>query len=336
MKPNKIDLKVGYLCNDNCIHCAIAHARRDLKAKQIETELTTEQVKAQIDLYHDKQYDTIILTGGEITIRKDFLEIVQYASQRFKAVDIQTNGRKLATDANLEVLSKLDNVHYIVAIHGPNSDVHDSITRKKHSFEQTTNSIKKMVALPNHPSVLAKFVLSNLNKQYICQTVRLASELGCEKINIAYMHGCTDDYQLLDQLLPSYKEITPIVDQAFDLGDQLGIYVTVETFPLCTVKPSRYDRVDDLLLPTFELTVQPVNEKDYQWNSVRVDSNKLKQQQCLSCGFQLNCEGPWEEYWDVRKGEGLNPPINNGHIIPIVPDRHASRLSGYARLFGAK
>ncbi len=332
MKQRRIDLKVGYLCNDDCVHCAIAHNRQRLQSNNIETELTTNQVKQLIDRYSE-QYSHVTLTGGEITIRKDFLDIIKYASDKFQVVDVQTNGRKLATAQNIDQLSQLNNIDYVISIHGPNKDIHECITRKPHSFEQTVNSIRKMVCLPNKPRVLLKFVVSNYNKDYICDTVQFAYDLGCRYIDIAYMHGCTDNYQTLQQLLPSYGDIKEGVNKAIEFGKNLGVRVTVETFPLCVIASKHYDSIDEMVLSSMDMSVQAVGEDVYNWNEVRINNNKLKTNQCNNCSFRNNCEGPWEEYWDIHGGQGLNAILPNKPAIPLISQNRASVLSGYAQLF---
>ena len=64
-----IDLKVGFSCNNNCIHCVISD-------KTKEKDLSLEQIKELVNGYIE-QYGEIqlTLTGGEVTIRKDFIQL---------------------------------------------------------------------------------------------------------------------------------------------------------------------------------------------------------------------------------------------------------------------
>ena len=330
-KTTKIDLKVGYLCNNDCVHCAINSARSELISKGIATELTTDQVKNLIDLYC-KDYQTITLTGGELTVRKDFLDILQYASQRYKFVELQTNGRKLTEKNKLDTLANLNNVVYSIAIHGSTSEIHDAITQRKHSFDQTINSIKQLTKLPNKPHIAAKFVLTNFNKHDILQTVQFVKMLGCQQIDIAYAHGCTDDKQLLKQLLPSYDEVSGLVNQAIRYGKDNNIKVTVETFPLCTIDPENYDCVDEFLLSSISAFVHPVNEELYNWNEGRVHANKTKCNQCNNCCLRNNCEGPWSEYWPIHNGKGLQSILSDKPPLPIVLENRAAKVAGVIKI----
>ena len=330
---NKIDLKVGYLCNNDCIHCAISHARAQLQQQGIDTELTTDQIKTMIDQY-SQQYNGITLTGGEITIRKDFIELLEYASSKFDFVELQTNARKLAKNDNLEHLAKMNNVVYSIALHGTTAKIHDKVTQKKHSFDQTISSIKQLAALANKPKITIKFVLSNFNKRCICDMIKFTSELGCAQIDIAYVHGCTEDHDLLVKMLPTYQEIKDDVNKALEIGKNCGVKVPLETFPLCTIDPQFYESVDELLLQSINAFVHPVNDHLYDWNQDRIQFNKLKTKQCNHCFLKNNCEGPWLEYWDVHtQGQGLQPVLVNKSALPLIKNDSANKLAGYIKIF---
>ena len=73
------DIKTGFTCNNSCIHCVIAPIRDDLQNNQKELDSPTDEVKRFIDEAVARGSDTVVLTGGEVTIRKDFSEIVEYA-----------------------------------------------------------------------------------------------------------------------------------------------------------------------------------------------------------------------------------------------------------------
>ena len=63
------DLKVGFTCNNKCLHCVVED-KKDTK------DLTLEEIKHIVD-NNVAENDTVVLTGGEVSIRKDFYEIVK-------------------------------------------------------------------------------------------------------------------------------------------------------------------------------------------------------------------------------------------------------------------
>lgn len=73
-------------CNFRCPYC------NRLTGPETGVELPLERVLAVIDLLHAGRLRYLHLTGGEPTVRRDLLRIVQYARERGIRVGISTNG----------------------------------------------------------------------------------------------------------------------------------------------------------------------------------------------------------------------------------------------------
>ena len=86
-----IDLKVAFSCNNNCIHCVISD-------KTQEKDLSLEQIKELVNGYI-KQYGEIqlTLTGGEVTIRKDFTQLMEFVKEK----KLEGRERNIHTSQNL-------------------------------------------------------------------------------------------------------------------------------------------------------------------------------------------------------------------------------------------
>ena len=101
------DLKVGYACNNKCKHCVIDDSKDRLIDQKENINLTTEECFSQIDEMVAKGIGNIILTGGEVTIRKDFRELIDKCVKHGLAITIQTNGRNLNLLKMLKILGLL-------------------------------------------------------------------------------------------------------------------------------------------------------------------------------------------------------------------------------------
>lgn len=80
----------------------------------------------------------IVITGGEPTLHKNFIDIVKFASKYFKKVLIATNG---TTNFYIEDLKDLKNLIFQISIDG-NQKIHNSI-RGNNSFQATLNTVEK-------------------------------------------------------------------------------------------------------------------------------------------------------------------------------------------------
>jgi len=82
-----VEFKMTNKCNLKCIHCA---ASSDISQSDL---LSTEQIKTIFDKIFSLNIESLVLTGGEILIRKDIKELLQYARQNYKGeINILTNG----------------------------------------------------------------------------------------------------------------------------------------------------------------------------------------------------------------------------------------------------
>lgn len=74
-------IELTYRCNEKCRHCYVYDECGD--------ELTTEQVKTVLDDLSRMGVLSVVFTGGEVFVRKDIFEILEYAYQKHFAVDLR-------------------------------------------------------------------------------------------------------------------------------------------------------------------------------------------------------------------------------------------------------
>src|SRR3954465_213941 len=84
--PICLTWELTYACNLACVHCLSSSGRRDPR------ELTTEECRAVIDELERMQVFYVNIGGGEPTVRRDFWELVEYATAHHVGVKFSTNG----------------------------------------------------------------------------------------------------------------------------------------------------------------------------------------------------------------------------------------------------
>ena len=87
--PICLTWELTYACNLACVHCLSSSGRRDPR------ELTTAECKAVIDELERMQVFYVNIGGGEPTVRKDFWELVDYATAHHVGVKFSTNGSRI-------------------------------------------------------------------------------------------------------------------------------------------------------------------------------------------------------------------------------------------------
>ncbi len=130
-------LELTYRCNERCIHCYID----DETKQEYPKELSTVEWKRVLKELRDLGCMSVLLTGGEVLLRKDFLEIAAYAAKLGMLTDIYTNGYLLTEEMLLQLLSLYPN-SVSFSLYGGTASVHDQVTQVPGSFERSLRMIK--------------------------------------------------------------------------------------------------------------------------------------------------------------------------------------------------
>ncbi|MGL0931355.1 radical SAM protein [Vibrio vulnificus] len=299
-----IDLKVGSTCNNKCVHCCAANDERD-------KNLSLKKIKNRIDEFV-KLHQTIdlTLTGGEISMRRDFIEIMQYVEHHKKLgnireVHLQTNGRKLSDIKKLEsTIGVVD--YYLIALHGPNSEIHDKITDVCGSFDETVSAFKKLVDRVQVEQIAVQTVISNYNYKHLVETYKFAhEELGITEFNLTFPHPMGDAFDVA--ITPTYIVVQPYINAAMQYFTSKELKPLPEALPLCIFDREYQKYISDVNSTRFIGAVgydQDGNLLDYLELSKEAHS---KYEKCKICSEVNNCEGVWNEYFDLYPDESSIP-----------------------------
>jgi radical SAM protein with 4Fe4S-binding SPASM domain len=134
-------IELTYGCNLHCVHCYTdCYNRPDL----IKQELSYAEVTRILNELHDEGVLWICFTGGEIFMRKDFLEIYAYAKQKGFLITLFTNGT-LFTEAIADYLKEHPPFSIEISCHGATDETFDRITQVKGSFQRFLKGIRLLV-----------------------------------------------------------------------------------------------------------------------------------------------------------------------------------------------
>jgi len=122
-------------CNLKCIHCYSNSADIDYP-----DELTTEEGKKLIDDLAAFGSPVILFSGGEPLIRKDLLELAQYATKKGMRAVISTNGMLITKDIAAK-LQKVGLSYVGVSLDGLEK-THDRFRGKKGAFAAAMDGIR--------------------------------------------------------------------------------------------------------------------------------------------------------------------------------------------------
>jgi len=151
---SRVDIKTGFTCNNNCKFCAQADHRTF--GNRIFQEIAKNLESCS------KDCQSVVFTGGEVTIRKDFLQIVEYARDiGYQEIQIQSNGRMFSSKEFCIRAIKAGANEFGIAIHGSNALQHDNLTRSPGSFNQSMKGIRNLLTLDQKVLTNTVIVKSN-------------------------------------------------------------------------------------------------------------------------------------------------------------------------------
>jgi len=118
--PICLTWELTYACNLACTHCLSSSGRRD------PGELSTEECRRVIDELEAMQVFYVNVGGGEPTIRRDFFELLEYATAHHVGVKFSTNGTRI-TRRVADQLAGSDYVDVQISLDGATAEVNDAV-----------------------------------------------------------------------------------------------------------------------------------------------------------------------------------------------------------------
>ncbi|RLI98188.1 MAG: hypothetical protein DRO99_01355 [Candidatus Aenigmatarchaeota archaeon] len=278
---------ICFACNNNCVSCVTNYDKADK-----EMFLSFEDIKDIIDDF-DPETKTIDYNGGEPTMRKDLLKILQYTRMKFPGAHIQllTNGRMFSYNkyADMFANANLGSFRLFITIYGPNERVHDGITRTPGSFKQTMKGIRNM--LDRGFDIEVRVIITKMNYKHFPEIAQFVCGIpGINRIVFIAAKIIGEAYRNRDAVLVGFDEMRDYVNRASEIliGHKGEKEIRLFHFPFCTIDSKYWDMIEGVTVPEVDITFGP---------------------ECEKCSKRTTCPGIWASYADLR-GFGEFRPIS--------------------------
>ena len=165
--PLGVHLDVTYRCNERCVHCYLDHDDHG--------EMTTAEIKDVLDQLAEAGTLFLTLSGGEVLMRRDFFEILEYARQLSFNIRIKTNG-VMIRKSEARRMRDLGVEQVQISIYSRRPEVHDAITKLPGSLKRSIAAIAFLKSQGLKVAIASVLMTVNMGEHAGVQA--LAQELG--------------------------------------------------------------------------------------------------------------------------------------------------------------
>jgi len=167
--PLSVQFDVTYRCNERCVHCYLDHDDHG--------ELTAQEIMGVLAQLAEAGVFFLCFSGGEVLMRRDFFQILEYARSLLFCVKIKTNAFMIREN-EADRLCELGVQSLQVSIYSHRPEVHDAITKLPGSLKRSIAGIRLL--RKRGMRVVIANVLMRQNLEDYLGVVALAKELGAE------------------------------------------------------------------------------------------------------------------------------------------------------------
>ncbi len=198
--PWSVHVDLTYRCNERCIHCYLDHEDHG--------EMKTAEIKNVLEQLAQSGTLFLTLSGGEIFLRADLFELLEFARSLHFDISLKTNA--LLIDAErARKLRELSVRRIQISIYSAEPEVHDAITKVRGSLERTLAAIRFLQAEGLQVKIACPLMKQNLMAYRSVQV--LAAELGVPYVLDMTITPKMDGDMSLLQLRNSVQDLLPIL-----------------------------------------------------------------------------------------------------------------------------
>lgn len=283
--PNRLDIKIGFQCNNMCRFCVQGNRRYCIPQPQF-AELKETLRAAR------RTCDSVVFTGGEPAIKPEFLELVRTAADLgYNTIQVQTNGRAFAYPDFCRETVAAGATEFSPALHGHIEELHDYLTRVPGSFRESVAGILNMKKTGR--LIITNTVVTRSNFRHLPNIARLLMRLGVDQFQFAFVHAMAWAGLNFWSVVPRMSLTEPFLKKGLDVGLEAGVSCFTEAVPFC------FMRGYETCIAEREMPVSKIvagDEVIENYKDFRLKKGKLKGPPCVACTANAICEGPWMEY----------------------------------------
>jgi MoaA/NifB/PqqE/SkfB family radical SAM enzyme len=298
----ELSLHITDVCNFRCRFCLFDDLSHDGE------RISWNELHDFLDFHRGQSYERINLHGGEPTLRSDLFQLLALIrSMGYPTVSIQTNGWLLTNRDFVRRLVDEGISLFVISVHGDDAVMHDKLVGAPGSYNRLLPGIENVLSL--NQDVRTNTVIVRQNYRSLPQIAGRILEFGVRQVNLSSLMPSGNANKNVDDLMPTYSEIAPFVDQAVKFILRNNAKVHLEGFPLCSV-PGNEDACLWRLPENGQVIKCIVRGNIINNHDSFVSEHcRVKSDMCRSCAYHNRCPGVYEKYVH-HNGWGEFQPIS--------------------------
>lgn len=293
-----IELSPGFACNCRCLGCFSCSAAPT-------EQMGWEEVKNWMVQGRRRGARHLWLSGGEPTIRKDFLRSLKLAKQLgYDRIKVQTNGMMFAYPGFAEraLQAGMNEVNLLLKSLDPR--VHDGLNRTPGSHRLLEKGIAGLheaaAAAGTTVRLEGDILMTSRNYEELPALVDHYGELGFSHFNVWLFSLVDQGDRDLRRLVPRLSAARPFLAEAFDHAVARGVTFASLNTPHCIVAPQRWAMQFD---PAgMELYVVNPGGRAFMLEHSSIELG-VYLPACEGCAVRKHCHGIRQDYVDVHGSE---------------------------------
>lgn len=202
-------LELTERCNNRCVYCYINQPAGDRALR--DRELTQAEIAGIIDQIVDEGCLWLLLTGGEVLLRPDFLDIYAHAKRKGLLLSVFTNGT-LLTPEIADYLAEWPPYRLEITLYGRSREVYEAVTGVPGSHARCMRGIE--LALERGLPLKLKTTLCQANVRELDAMQQYADRLG-----VSFRFDSLLNSRIGDDALGTGVRLSPDQVVALDLAD---------------------------------------------------------------------------------------------------------------------
>jgi hypothetical protein len=306
-------INLNYQCNNNCIFCAVAHQRS--------YSLSFEDVVNFINGFSSSSLACLTLSGGEASIRPDFLDLVKYLSTKDLKLVLQTNARRFADYSFAKATVDLGLRNFYVSLHSHIPNLHEFLTYRKGSFSETINGIFNLLGLGSCLDINCIVVKHNASiiPNYVSWI--LDEFPNIHGIYITYPVPVGNAFDNSSEILCDFSELRPVFRDIVSLFAATAIRFGFVDVPCCVVDVDKMEAAlkqpqqpYDFIYSPEDVNTPPEVVKLRAW--ITSQTNRcFSSRYCYGCSkfIEHSCPGIFSRYLELYGDNFCEPFLLNNH-----------------------